>query len=56
MKKLILFVLLIITTIINAQFQPIILDGNFSDWNQISPAYTDTQNDQVSGNIDFHRL
>ena len=56
MKKLILFTLLIITTVVNAQLQPIILDGNFSDWKQISPAYTDALNDQASGNIDFHRL
>ncbi len=56
MKKLILFYLLIITTIVSAQLRPIIIDGKFSDWNQFSPAYTDTLNGQVSGNIDFHSL
>ncbi|HDZ12949.1 MAG TPA: hypothetical protein ENH53_12150, partial [Bacteroidetes bacterium] len=39
-----------------AQAHRIIIDGQFSDWQTLSPIYTDSKNDQQSGTIDFGRL
>jgi exonuclease III len=35
---------------------PVVIDGRFSDWEEITPVYSDEVGDQISGDIDFGRL
>lgn len=35
---------------------PVVIDGRFSDWDEIAPVYSDEAGDQISGDIDFGRL
>jgi endonuclease/exonuclease/phosphatase family metal-dependent hydrolase len=39
-----------------ADATPIIIDGDFADWAEVTPVYADASGDQVTGDIDFGRL
>jgi exonuclease III len=59
MRKLQLTVLLLAVGLLPHQAAAgagIIVDGRFSDWDRIAPAYSDAAGDQTSGDIDFGRL
>ncbi len=45
-----------LSTTIFGQSERILIDENFSDWNNITPSYSDAQGDQSEGIIDFSRL
>jgi len=38
------------------QTDRIFVDGSYSDWQSISPAYIDSTNDQITGEIDFNQF
>jgi hypothetical protein len=54
--NLAMFGLLLSAPLGYAQATRIIVDGVFSDWNNLSPLYADPCGDQHSGSIDFGRL
>jgi len=60
MKKIILIALMIISLLglfaDEREAVRIMLDGNFPDWEEISPLYSDANGDQSSGDIDFRNL
>ena len=52
MKRFLLFILLT-SFILSAQNKRVLLDENFSDWDNIQTGFTDTANDKGSGNLDI---
>jgi len=56
MFKNIIITIFLLTTTLFSQTSQILLDENFSDWNNIAISYSDTQNDQASGSLDLGRL
>ncbi len=54
--KLFLFTALIFSSLLSAQTGRIIVDGYFTDWNDVSVLYEDPSGDNGSGNIDFGKL
>jgi exonuclease III len=56
MNKLILILTILTYNFSFAQNNRILVDEEYSDWETISPSYTDISNDQVSGIIDFEKL
>ena len=56
MKNLALLLILLCFTNVHSQNNRIILDEDFSDWENITVLYSDTENDQTSGIIDFQRI
>ena len=55
MIKLILLFLVFLSSA-DAQNLSILADEEFADWYEISPIYIDSENDQLSGNVDFGRF
>ena len=55
MIKLILLFLVFLSSV-DAQNLSILADEEFADWYEISPIYIDSENDQLSGNVDFGRF
>lgn len=56
MFKNIIITIFLLTITPFSQTSQILLDENFSDWNNISVSYSDTPNDQASGSLDLGRL
>ncbi len=54
--KLSAFILLFFTAILLTGQSRILIDDDFSDWQSIPPAYTDTNGDNGFSNIDFGKL
>lgn len=48
--------LFFLQTISFAQPPQIFMDGQFDDWQTLNPIYSDSLNDQISGNLDFGKL
>jgi hypothetical protein len=57
-RSLGMLVLAVLLTTLQASSEGarIVIDGNFSDWDDIPPAYVDPSGDQTTGDIDFRRL
>lgn len=59
MRNSLLLVAILFATVAcrtQAQIQPIVIDGDFADWQGRSPVYRDASGDQRRGDIDFGRL
>lgn len=54
--SLIVGILLVMTHLASAESARIIVDGEWDDWSEIAPLYTDASGDQNSGDIDYGQL
>ena len=56
MRKLLIILILLSFASISSQVNRILLDEDFSDWESLNPLYSDSENDQTIGIIDFQRV
>lgn len=56
MRNLYLILILLVFINLHAQVNRILLDEDFNDWNTVASLYSDSENDQISGIIDFKQV